>query len=473
VADDAQARINAGMAHFQSGRWAEGVEQLRSALAARPTFAEVWSNLGFGLRQLGRTDEARRALERAVALKPALPDAWNLLGLVEQDSGRHAQAKGHFARAIELRPAFAFAWMNRANSEQASGHLDAALDAYARALALAPDHPEIHYNLGHLHHKATGRLREALRHYREAIRLQPRYATAHHNLAHALFLLGEFQEAWREHVWRPPRALHAASLASRGGSYVPPSTQQLAGARVLIVAEQGLGDSLFFLRYAPLLRSAGATLDFAGPARLHGMLARTGLFDRLAADPQSLRSADGHEILAGDLGTLFPQVPGPLGLAPEPARVEAMHERLRALGPAPYLALAWRAGEPKTGLFETLFKEVPFEVLARAVNDPRATCVSVQRDPRPGETEQLARHLGRTVHDLSAVNRDLEDALALMAVVDDLAGVSHTNVHLRAGTGRPSRVFVPFPYEWRWMAGGASPWFPGTQVHRQAPTGEW
>jgi hypothetical protein len=249
--------------------------------------------------------------------------------------------------------------------------------------------------------------------------------------------------------------------------------QQLAGARVVVIGEQGLGDTLFFLRYAPLLRTAGATLDFAGPARLHGMLARTGLFERLEANPRILRAAGQHEILAGDLGTLFPQVPAPLALTPEPSRVAAMRERLRALGPPPYVALAWRAGEPKTGLFETLFKQVPFEVLARAANRSGATYLSVQRDPRPGEAEELARHLGRAVHDFSTANRDLEDALALMAVVDELAGVSNTNVHLRSAAGRPSRVFVPFPYEWRWMADGASPWFPGSEVFRQKVSGDW
>jgi hypothetical protein len=159
-------------------------------------------------------------------------------------------------------------------------------------------------------------------------------------------------------------------------------------------------------------------------------------------------------------------VPPPLPLTPDPARMEAMRERLRALGPSPYLALAWRAGEPKTGPFETLFKEVPFDALADALRDMPGTIVSVQRAPRDGETEALAKVLARPVHDLSEVNQDLEDALALMALADDLVGVSNTNVHLRAGAGKPSRVFVPFPTEWRWMATGESPWFPGTRVTR-------
>ena len=97
----------------------------------------------------------------------------------------------------------------------------------------------------------------------------------------------------------------------------------------------------------------------------------------------------------------------------------------------------------------------------------------MQRAPGPGETESVASHAHRPVHDLSALNPDLEDALALMSVLDDYVGVSSTNVHLRAGAGRASRVLVPFPYEWRWMREGASPWFPGTAVLRQSVTGSW
>jgi Flp pilus assembly protein TadD len=467
------------MAHFQAGRWAEGVADLRAALAVQPDFAEVWSNLAFGLRQLGRIDEARVAAERAVKLKPSLADAWNLLGLLEQDGARFPEATGHFRRALELRPNFAAAWMNLANCDQALGHLQDALARYARALELEPRHPELHYNLGHLHHKATGDYAQAIAHYRDAIALHPAYGTAHHNLSHVLFLLGQFEEAWREYAWRPPRVAHLAALAQQGRAYVLPAPGTLAGQHLVILEEQGLGDTLFFLRYAPLLRAQGATLDFAGEPRLHGMLARTRLFDRFAARAAQLERPGSIAILAGDLPLLVPEaqsaasLPAPLTLTPDPARLAAMRDRLRALGPPPYLALAWRAGEPKTGPLETLFKEVPFDTLADAVRDMSSTVVSVQRAPREDETEALAKILGRPVHDLSGANRDLEDALALMAIVDALAGVSNTNVHLRAGAGKASRVFVPFPYEWRWMATGVPPWFPGTRVYRQEPSGAW
>ena len=472
-------KIDSGMAHLQAGRWAEGVDDLRAVVAAQPEFAEIWSNLAFGLRQLGRTDEALAAAQRAVALKPTLADAWNLLGLAEQDRDRFAEATLHFRRALELRPGFAAAWMNLANCDQKLGHLHDAIARYGRALELDPRHPELHYNLGHLHHKVTGDYEQAVAHYRDAIALQPAHATAHHNLSHVLFLLGRFEEAWREYAWRPPREAFLAALAQRGRAYALPPPGALAGRHLAIAAEQGLGDVLFFLRYAPALRARGATLDFAGDPRLHGMLARTGLFRRLAAASVDLEGPGSETVLAGDLPLLVPEaqaarsVPAPLALPPDPARLAALGERLRALGPPPYVAVAWRAGEPKTGPLETLFKEVPFDVLADAVRPLAGTVLSVQRKPQAGETEKLAAALGRPVHDLSAANADLEEALALMALADELVSVSNTNVHLRDGTGRGSRVFVPFPCEWRWMAAGASPWFPRTRVARQHPSGHW
>jgi hypothetical protein len=103
-----------------------------------------------------------------------------------------------------------------------------------------------------------------------------------------------------------------------------------------------------------------------------------------------------------------------------------------------------------------------------------ATLLALQRNPQPGEIGQLAADLGEPVHDLSALNEDLEAMLALLALIDDYVGVSNTNMHLRAGAGRIARVLVPCPAEWRWMAeGDESPWFPGFRVYRQNPDGDW
>lgn len=153
---------------------------------------------------------------------------------------------------------------------------------------------------------------------------------------------------------------------------------------------------------------------------------------------------------------------------------------LARLGPPPYLGLTWRAGTDLTRGPElnvdlrVLVKEVPPAALGAAVRGWPGTLVSLQRAPAPGELEALSAAAGADVHDLSAANDDLREALAVLAVLDEYVAVSNTNIHLRAGLGRTARVLVPNPPEWRWMrTGEASPWFPGSSVYRQPASRDW
>lgn len=469
----AQAQLHAGVARLQLGHWARGVAHLRVSVAADPSNAEAWSNLAMGERELGRLEEARQAVGRALAIDPALAPAWNLQGLLLQAMGRHEESAACFERALGLDPAFAIAAMNLGNGHQMRGELPRAEAAYRRALAIDPREAEIHYNLGHLFHKC-GRVRESLAPYREATRLRPSYAMAHNNLAHALFLLGEFAEAWREHAGRAPRVQFEAALAAQGRRYALPAPGSLRGRTLSIRAEQGLGDILFFLRFAPGLSAAGARLAFSGEARLAPLLARTGHFMPAGPAPGDAAKS-GDEVLAGDLALLLDPsaVPPPLALVPDPAALARVEARLAAYGPKPWIGVAWRSGIPKLEMLETLHKEVPVEALGAALAASRGTLVSVQREPRGGEREALAGAAGREVHDASALNADLEEALAAMALLDDYVGVSSTNVHLRAGCGRSARILVPFPPEWRWLAEGPSPWFPAFTLYRQDAVRGW
>jgi len=153
-----------------------------------------------------------------------------------------------------------------------------------------------------------------------------------------------------------------------------------------------------------------------------------------------------------------------------------MRHRLLQSGPPPYIGVAWQAGMPleaQGAVVTALSKAVPLEMLAAALRGARATLISVQRQPETGETESVARMVGMPVHDLSDTNANLDDALALMALLDEYVGVSSTNIHLRHAVGRRSKVLVPLPLEWRWGVEGESPWFPGTAVYRESAAHGW
>jgi hypothetical protein len=243
--------------------------------------------------------------------------------------------------------------------------------------------------------------------------------------------------------------------------------QDLTGMLAEIIDEQGLGDALFFLRFAPMLRARGAALRYDGDPRIAGIVLRMLDFGSAAPTARTIRVA------LGDLPYLLnaQSFPPPLHAPVLADRNAAMAAQLHAAGPPPYIGLTWRAGQRAEGF---LFKEVALEALGRALAPAPGTLVSVQRNPQTDDHARLEQVVGRRVADLSGHNNDLEDMLALMHLLDDYVGVSNTNMHLRAAAGRSARVLVPNPAEYRWMAAGAgSPWFPEFSVYRQAPTGSW
>ncbi|MCZ7566661.1 MAG: tetratricopeptide repeat protein [Burkholderiales bacterium] len=497
----------------------------------------------------GRLDQAERALAEIVRLNPREHFAWSMLASLALQRGEADLALVHAQRAHVLDRRNA-AYLNLLAVVQAeAGQLDRAEATARRALREQPSYAEAHYNLGKVLEK-RGDLAAARRAYERAVALDPRYPGARGNYALLLQRLGELEQAvdvlqaavaddptdthdlvllgkalmgarghdaaialYAAAAQRMPesamlrRALAHAQLAAgdwrcgwqaylgrdalgpRVRTELPaPLPERLDGVRIMLLAEQGLGDALFFLRFAPELVRRGARLAMRAPAKLTGLLRAAGDFDEVIAESgtNADRSAGpipaGLVLHLGDLPYLLgsdrPEPAFPLKVRVEPAA--AWRDRLGKLGPGPYVGVTWRAGAdfrrgPEFGRnMQALSKEIELPALGPALARAPGTLVSLQRQPGADETRALAALAGRPVHDLSEANEDLEAALALVAVLDDYVAVSNTNVHLRAGAGQTSKVLVPFPPEWRWMARGEeSPWFPGNRVYRQSARRDW
>jgi tetratricopeptide (TPR) repeat protein len=475
---NATAHFLSAKSNLEVGNWERGASHARVAAARDPGSAGAWCNLALGERGLGRKREAEFAARRAVGIDPRLADGWIALSLIARDAKAFDTARAHMERALEIDPDRASTLLSLADLDQAQGRNEAALEGYRRAQALDPTMAYAPYGRGYLLYKAKGDFQGAIASYREAIAARSDYAVAHHNLAHVLFLTGDFAEAWTEYRWRTPRLQFEARRSVAGRPYVPPREIPRAGSRLVVIAEQGLGDILFLLRFAPKLAERGIVLEFEGEQRLHGILSRTGLFEHIASPAEGARESGVGEILAGDIPLLFSaderaDAPPAIALPPEASQVAAARARLAALGPGPYIGITWRAGVPRANTTESLIKELPLAAFGSALKGAKATWISMQREPRPGEADPLVASLGAPLHDFSAVNEDLEASLALMSVLNGYIGVSSTNVHLRAAANLGAHVLVPFPPEWRWMAQGTSRWFPAMRVHRQAVDGSW
>ncbi len=504
--DFLEALGNLGSALEQLGRHAEALDCYRHALQLNPGMPELHYNAGNVLQALGRHEEAEQSYCEAIRLRPAYVEAHDHLGVAAAKLDRHDEAIAHYRRALTIRPDHAASHYNLAMSLKHLDRLDEAVASYRRTLAINPRDTDAHVNLGVAlvkqknfdgavaHYRESLRLKpddagaynnlgmafveqkkfdEAAAYYNEALRLKPDDADVHFNLSLLLLLRGDFRSGWNEYHWcwrrenKPPRPFPPSSWD--GGHF--------HGKNVFLHAEQGLGDEMFFLRFVPWLKRHGAgRVTYRPTPKLASLLSRARPIDRIAG-PDETPSADDLVFSVGDLPRLLgmeraDQIPPTLSLTPAPEKLEQMRARLAALGPPPYLGVTWRAGVK--GEARGLYKETRLESLAQTLCSVPGTVLALQRLPGEGELNAFSGQMGRPAHDLTALNNDLEAMLALLSLIDDYVGVSNTNMHLRAAVGKPARVLVPAPPEWRWMAEGKeSPWFPGFTVYRQRQDGNW
>lgn len=494
-ARNANHHFNVGEALSALGRLPDAVEAYRRALRLNPKHAAAENGLGFTLQAMGDMPAALAAFTRAASLDRRAPAIQINLGAALQAVGRTAEAIAALRQAVALAPGMADAHYNLGRALAASGELEAAAACYGDALARAPDHVRAMVNLG-LVRQQQGDTAAALALFEQACERAPAFADAWFNRANALKELDRFDDALAaldctlaiDPAHRQARKNRGLVRLTRGefaGGWLdylarerpasPPTPSErlpgdLSGQTLLLMREQGVGDELFFLRFAPALAARGATFTAVVDPRLEGMLGRAGL--RVVAEAAKAGTTD-RQLLIGDLPFLLDHhdaagCPRPLAIPPLDASAARARARLAEAGPKPRIAVTWRAGLPGNA------RQLAPDRLGATLAGLAASVVVVQRKPVGGEIEAFRAGLGRAAADMTDVNDDLEHMLALMSEVDLYVAVSNTNVHLRASAGRSTHVLVPNPPEWRWMADApTSPWFPDCPTYRQSADGDW
>jgi Flp pilus assembly protein TadD len=472
-----------GLIAHQVGKIEIAVDLISRAIRVKPS-ASMHYNLGVSLQAEGKLDDAITSYRKALAIEHNDAEVVNNLGTALQTQGRLDAAIESFRRALSIKPNYAEAHGNLGVALQAQGDLDAAIASLRRAIAIKPDDAGAYSNLG-VALLAQGTLDSAAESLRRALTIKPDEADTHYNLSHVLLLRGELREGWREYEWRVS--------SQSGGTYLAdprdpsrmlprPSTSRpldLKGKRILLVREQGIGDELFFLRFARAAQQRGAWVAYLPSTKIATIVQRAPGLDAIVHATDLPANLD-QIFLVGELPLILAadrldDLPPALPLTVRPERRAAIRSRLAALGRGPLLGVTWRAGtERQPGQRKPLlFKETDCSLLGHALAPWPGPVLILQRHPRAEEIEIFTRALGRPAHDLSDLNENLEDMLALLAELDDYVGVSNTNMHLLAGLGKTARVLIQNPPEWRWLnEGSESPWFPGFTLYRQQQTGQ-
>ncbi len=425
----------------------------------------------------GRMAEAEALYRRALAADPDTPDALHLLGVLAAQAGREAEAVPLMARALALRPDHPETRLNLGNALRTLGRLDEAATHYRQALASRPDLVEAYTGLGQVLYQGN-RLDEAEACYRRALAFRPDDAITHKNLGWTLLKRGELAEGFREYQWRwripnfPVKLPPVAQPLWDGGA--------LDGRTILLHAEQGLGDTLQFIRFAPLVRARGAgAVLLACPGELVRLLGGLTALDRILAPGEPWPAFDCHAPLLSLphlLGTTLETVPAEIPyLAPPPGLAKSWAARLPPAETGLRVGLAW-AGNPRHHQPDWAAldrrRSLALHRLAPLAAVPGLHWISLQKDRPPEPSDAPAP--GLALFDLMDQVSDLADTAALISGLDLVIGVDTAIVHLAGALGKPVWVLSRFDGCWRWLHNrDDSPWYPTLRLFRQPTPDDW
>ena len=426
-------------------------------------------NRGVALRALGRLEEALAAQDRVLALDASAAESWSNRGNVLQDLGRLEEALTSYDRALALQPGRIDAWVNRGNALRGLRRLDDALASLDRAIALNPDDADGHYHRG-LVLTDLRRLEEAEAALDRALGLQSDHPWAALSKAMIPLLRGDLARGWPLYEARRRTDPDGGPRALRRPPWL--GDTPLQGRTILVHAEQGLGDTIQFCRYAALLAERGARVILHVQEPLLGLLKGLQGVDVLLAQGQTPPPFDLHCPLLSlplALGATLETIPAQRAyLAPRPDKVQAW---AAALGPRtrPRIGLAW------SGRAEHNNDRSRSLALAELVAQlpPGADYVSLQQEVRPSDQAALAAN--PHIRFFGPRLTDFTQTAALVSLMDAVVSVDTSIAHLAGALGADTRLLLAcIGQDWRWLLDRAdSPWYPTMTLYRQGADCGW
>jgi tetratricopeptide (TPR) repeat protein len=493
---------NQGVTYQQRGNLTAAIPCYRQALARDPYCWEAHYNLGLALYQTGQTQDAVTALQQTVQLNPDFAPAYCDLALALEDLERFDEALNRYQFALLITPDYPEAWVGTGNILQKQLKLEMAASAYRHAIALRPNYPEALNNLGFVLH-CLDHVNEAIACFRQALALKPKYPDAlsglgnalldvreiekafacqyraleldpaykngHGNLARALLITGTLAEGWQEYAWRSQ--LGAKTLTSSGLETPCWDGSPLAGKTILLKAEQGLGDQIQFIRYAPLVQANGGVVLAECDHALKQLFQSCPGLDGVYSPQDTLPPLDVHIpllSLPSVLQTTMATIPAQISYLKAPAApsLPVLAERLLPASQGHLkIGIAWSGN---IGFHHAQKRHCPIHYFDKLFQLPGTSFFSVYR----GEAmDELA---GYPVVNLGELFQNFADTAYALQQLDLVITVDTSVVHLAGALGIPTWLLLCYTPDWRWFLDREdTPWYPSVRLFRQPSIGDW
>jgi len=460
--DYAEAHAIRGIALKDLERVEEAIASFDRAIAINPDYAEAHYNRGNALKKLERMEDAVASYNRAISIKSDYAKAYYNRGVALNELKQVEEALASYDRAIEIKPDYAIAHSNRGVALQELRRVEEAVASFNRAIAINWDEAEAYSNRGNAL-KELKQVEEAVASYDRAIAIKPEYAEAYWNKALALLLAGNFAHGWElyESRWKNERS------ALKSHNFPQPpwlGAEDIASKTILLHAEQGLGDTIQFCRYAKLVKALGAKVVLEVPKALRGLLSGLEGADELIEEGKTLPTFDYHcPLLSLPLAfkTDLTNIPSPQPyLAASAQKRDEWAQRLGAKG-KPRVGLVWSGNATYKNDHN---RSLPLQQLLPHLPNC-CEYVSLQKEVRGVDKAVLG---GSGISHYGEELKDFTDTAALCDLMDIVITVDTSLAHLSGALGKKTWIILPYSPDWRWLLDrNDSPWYESVRLYRQ------
>jgi tetratricopeptide (TPR) repeat protein len=442
-------------------------------LDQKPDHPDATHFMGVLAYNAGNYDGAVAYLKKAIEMMPSNAGCFNNMGNVFQQQERYPEAVKWYEMAVRLSPGHKLAHNNIAVAYLHLGDLDKALMSVEKALALDPEYAEAHNNHCEIL-RAMGDNDKALAAVDRALCLSPDLVSAHWNRALIRLSTGNFQDGWPEYEWRWRRPTTQYRAFAHGSAW---QGEAIKGKTLFVYEEQGLGDTLQFIRYLPMLRNMGARVIFeTGPALMR-LVAENRVYDRLLV---GLKDVDTRPVDRFDFHVPLLSLPNVLKTT-----IETIPDKTPYLSADPALCRIWKNRLTEDDSFKVGLvwagrplhkndanRSVPlseFEILRKVEG---VSFYSLQKEKHEKWTDTASLKIFEK--DLGPEISDFADTAAIVENLDLIISVDTSVVHLAGAMGKPVWTLVPFAPDFRWLLDrDDSPWYPTMRLFRQSTHNAW
>ena len=475
--EKAETHYNLGNALKQQNELEDAIREYKVAIEKEPNFAKAYNNLSIALMEKGDLQAAEESIKMAIRQYPNYPSAYNNQGNILKAKGEIEAAINAYEMAIKNKHNYADAHYNLGIAHMEQGDLARAEKSFRTTIKLKNNHTEAHINLG-IACMNKGDLTSAINSYKNAIHLNRNNIDAHWNLSIVMLLSGDYTNGLQEYEWRRKKNKSRSKIHAR------PKCEEWNGEKIgkecklLLVSEQGLGDTLQFMRYAIVLRNKGVNVQMCAQAKLHGLIKSSGI------DPAPIGIKEASAVEEGRWLPLL-SAPKHLNVSPENPIISTAYIKTRKVlvdkwrkllknEQRPIIGINWQ-GNPRIEKVILRGRSIKLELFRDVVEEEPMSLISLQKGFGSEQLEKCSFR-DKFVKCQGQINQtwDFEESAAIIENCDLIITSDTSVAHLAGGMGKDTWLLLSEIPEWRWGTKGEKTfWYPSMKLFRQRSRGDW